>query len=349
MSLHGGNIYDFKRGQECEILDFSSNINPLGPPPEALAAARNALSLINRYPDAKQARIREAFAKWLDVGAESLVFGNGASELIPAVYRALGAKRVLVVSPTFAEYEVCAARLGIEVVRFKTEPGNNFAFPMDEINSAFSSGDLLISCQPNNPTGRAWGAGECAALVDLAAERGGWLMADECFINLADPSCPSLLPALSRGRVVVLRAVTKDFSAPGLRIGFTASPPCIAARIRDELQPWPLNCVGEEFAIACARHNTPFLPLSRAYISAERERLTEGIARHGYEPFPSAANFILVRSMERSGEAIQTALLQHRILIRRCFNFIALDDFYFRVAVRNKKDNDKLLHAVARS
>lgn len=348
MSLHGGNVYDYEpSGKNGGILDFSSNINPYGPPARALAAAKAALASIKKYPDTKQTLIRGAFAKWLGVSEAALVFGNGASELIFASLLALSPRRVLVASPTFAEYETCAARLGIELVRFDTHVRDCFSFPMGYIGDIFSPGDLIIACQPNNPTGRSWSADELRSLARLSEERGGWLMADECFINLTEPPAASCLAMTPGGRVLVLRAVTKDFSAPGLRVGFIAASPDVAARIRRELQPWPLNCVGEAFAVACAGDPEPFLTESRKKIAWQRTFLTERLCAMDFEPFAAAANYILVKSARLSGGELQGRLLKHGILIRRCRNFPSLDDSYFRIAVRDEIDNRKLLLALA--
>ena len=349
MSLHGGNIYDYEpQGEGGEILDFSSNINPYGPPVFALDAAKEALGAVKRYPDTKQVSIRSAFAAWLGISPELLVFGNGASELIAAAFFALKPRRILIASPTFAEYETCAVRLGIEVARFETHEEDDFVFPMKRIETMLSPGDLIVACQPNNPTGRPWSADELRTLVNLCETRGGWLMTDECFISLTEPAASSCLEMTPGGRVLVLRAITKDFSAPGLRVGFLAAKPDLAGTIRGELQPWPLNCVGEAFAIACARNPEPFLAESRRKIAEERVRLTAKLGEMGYEPFPAAANYLLVKSLHIDGRELQNRLLGYGILIRRCGNFPSLDDSFFRIAVRDKIDNDKLLFALAR-
>ncbi len=345
MSLHGGNVYDY--GFPNGILDFSSNINPYGPPAYALAAANEALGAIAKYPDAKQTKIREAFGQWLGVAPDSLAFGNGASELIAAIFAALRPRRILAVSPTFAEYAICAERLCIDAVGLATDENDGFAFPMERVEAVFSSGDLLVACQPNNPTGRAWSRDELEALSRLAEARRGWLMADECFINLTEPAAASCLGMIPGGRVLVLRAITKDFSAPGLRIGFLVAEPSVISSVRRELQPWPLNCVGEAFAIACARNAEPFLTESREKISHERARLVGELRKMGYRPFPAVANYLLVKSPRMRGAEMQSRLLERGILVRRCDNFPSLDDSFFRIAVRSKADNDKLLFALA--
>jgi threonine-phosphate decarboxylase len=344
MSGHGGNIYD--SGAPGDIIDFSSNINQYGPPEFALEAARDALAQMRRYPDTGQREVREAFSGWLGCAPEGMVFGNGASELISAAIEALRPRRVITADPAFADYAECALRHGVPAVGILTSPDDNFAFPMKEIEENFQEGALFVACQPNNPTGRAWTEGELRALIELTRSRGGWLMADECFLNLTFPKVFSCLP-FAGGGVIVIRAITKDFSAPGLRVGYAVSDAETARRIRAALQPWPLNCAGEAFAIACAGNPEPFLGDSARKIASERARLMKGLKTLGYVPYPSSANFILAKSPFIPASKLYERLLGRRLLIRRCANFQGLDDSFFRIAVRGAGDNDELLCALS--
>jgi threonine-phosphate decarboxylase len=345
MTGHGGNIYDFP--DPGGIIDFSSNVNPFGPPEHALSAARDALSAISRYPDARQAEVGEVFAGWLGVERDCLVFGNGASELIYAAVAALRPKRLIVAHPTFSEYESCARLLGIETVGVPSLCRENFAFDMDGLKKTASRGDMVVACQPNNPTGVQWAGGDLESMAELCESLGGYLLCDECFINLARPRPASCIGMIGRKGVVVLRALTKDFAAPGLRVGFAASRPDTARAIRAHIQPWPLNCVGEAFAVACAKRPEPYLGDSARKISLEREKLAAELSDLGYAPNPGCANFLLVRSGRMSAPEVSGALAMRGILIRDCSNFQALGRQYFRVAVRRGPDNAALLAGLA--
>jgi threonine-phosphate decarboxylase len=312
-----------------------------------MAAARDALSRADRYPDARQTAVRGAFSRWLGVPPGGLVFGNGASDLIRAVISALRPPRVVTTLPTFSEYGDCARALGVPVEGVPSDATGYFAFDMAGIEKIFSRGDLLVICQPNNPTGVPWSAGEIRELAGLCASRGGFLLSDECFINLAHPPLPSCLGMIGAGNVVVLRALTKDFAAPGLRVGFASAREDVAAKIREHVQPWPLNCAGEAFAIACAECPEPYLSDSSKRVSWSRAVLSRELAGLGYAPNPAAANFILARSDGMSADEIHSRLLAMSILIRRCANFPALNDKYFRVAVKSTRHNAALLEGLA--
>jgi threonine-phosphate decarboxylase len=341
---HGGNADDFGIPG---LIDFSSSINPFGPPDYALSAARESFGSINRYPDARQAGIRRSFSAWLGVGAERLVFGNGASDLIPAIFAALAPSRVIVTQPTFSEYGFRARAAGLPVLGVPSPPARRFGFDIDGIEKILSRGDLLVICQPNNPTGAAWRAEEISRAAEACRAVGGYLLADECFINLSHPRLPSCIPLTERQNAVVLRAITKDFAAPGLRVGFSISHPDVAGRIRENLQTWPLNCVGESFAVACADNPEPFLENSALGIAALREKLFMNLSDLGFVPNSGRANFLLVRSDMESGVRIFERALKHSVLIRKCDNFPTLDDRYFRVAVKLGPDNAYLLRALA--
>jgi threonine-phosphate decarboxylase len=318
---HGGNTYDFGISG---LADFSSNINPFGPPDYALSAARESLARVNRYPDAGQTRIRRSFSAWLGVDAERLVFGNGASDLIPAIFAALAPSRVIVTHPTFSEYEFRARAIGLPVLGVPSDSLTGFGFNIDGIEKILSRGDLLVICQPNNPTGVAWRAEEISRVAEACRAAGGYLLADECFINLSHPCPPSCIPLAERRNTVVLRAVTKDFSAPGLRVGFTVSHPDVSRGIRENLQAWPLNCVGESFAAACADNPEPFLGNSALEISALREKMSLALRDLGFVPNPGRANFLLVRSDRESAGRIFEYALKYSVLLSQCENWPTL-------------------------
>jgi threonine-phosphate decarboxylase len=314
-----------------------------------MEAASNALRHVHVYPDARQAAACNAFSQWLGVPPDWLVFGSGASELIRAVIAALKPARAIVTLPTFSAYGSCALSYGIPVKGVPSDAANDFSFDLGGIGKIFSEGDLLVICQPNNPTGVAWKEGELRELARLCSASGGYMLADECFINLAHPPLPSCMDMLDSGRVIVLRALTKDFAAPGLRVGFIAAEAGVALALREQVQPWPLNCIGEAFEIACAKNPEPYLQNSAKKIAALRDALSSGLASLGFSPNPSSANFILVRSrvFEFSAGELHDLLLRRSILIRKCANFPALDDSCFRVAVRNAEDNAVLLSGLA--
>ncbi|MCX7829054.1 MAG: histidinol-phosphate aminotransferase family protein [Thermanaerothrix sp.] len=327
-----------------KVLDFSSNVNPYGPPKGALRAARLALKRANLYPDPDHTALREAFAKWLAVKPEMTCFGNGASELIGAVMMALRPKRMVTFSPTFGEYGAWASRLGIPVLEIPMR-APCFEPPLEDLDRRLEKGDLLVICQPNNPTGRAYSDLELKAITRACHDAGAYLLADECFINLTYPPSRSIIDngSIPAGSIA-LRAFTKDFSAPGLRVGAAVTTPETVGIVRRALQPWPLNCAGEAFATWCSLNPEPFLQESREKLAAEREYLTRSLRAMGFEPLNSSVNFILCTSPWEAKDLLNQ-LKPMGILIRTCESF-GLGKHYVRIAVKDRKSNRTLIGAI---
>lgn len=347
MTQHGGRIHDHHAPDK--ILDYSANINPYGPPKEALKAASRALFEGSRhYPDPDQRLLRTGLSEWLGFPDDHFAAGNGAGDLILRTLLALKPQRVLSVHPTFSEYADHARLLDIPYVSLPLETDKGFAYPVEALVAAIAPGDLVIVCQPNNPTGRPWERVELEALLDACRSGGATLMVDECFINLSWPEIPSLAANPWPGNFIALRAFTKDFSAPGLRVGYLIASPGTASKVRETGQPWSLNVPGEAFAIWCCREGKRFLTQTRERLARQREKLTAGLADLGFNVSPGAANFLLARS-PLPGKVLQEGLLPRGILVRRCDNFPGLDDNFIRVAVRTGSENDRLLAALART
>jgi threonine-phosphate decarboxylase len=343
MSLHGGRIWDCDDPRSW--LDFSANINPWGPPAFAVEAAREALHWADRYPDSESRALRSALASVTGHPVEGIVVGNGAGDLIRALFASLRPRRFLTAEPTFAEYGDVARTLEIPVVSFPLRPDDGFAFPVEALCGALGGGDLVLACQPNNPTGRAWTAEELGRLLGAATARGAVLVVDECFRNLTVPRGPSFQCAPWPEGLFLLRAFTKDFSLPGLRVGYLLASPQRATTVRSFLQPWPINCVGEAAALACLEKGASFIADCQARLAIARQGLEEGLRIRGFQVFPGAANYLLCRS-SRDGASLQRGLAPFRILIRRCHSFPGLDDFFIRLAVRSVEDNARLLSAL---
>ncbi|QTX33000.1 histidinol-phosphate aminotransferase family protein [Aminithiophilus ramosus] len=343
MSLHGGRIWE--RDDPRSWVDFSANINPWGPPLFAVKAARRALAWIDRYPDGESRSLREALERATGRDRRGIVVGNGAGDLIRALFASLRPRRFLTVEPTFAEYGDVARSLAIPVRAFPLDAAEGFAFPVEALCDVLDEGDLLLACQPNNPTGRAWTEGELECLLKAAEARGALLVVDECFLNLTVPAAATLFRHPWPKGLFLLRAFTKDFALPGLRVGYLLASEEAVGRVRAFLQPWPLNCVGEAAARACLEEGGPFLSRCRKRLASARQAFSEGLAARGFAVFPGAANYLLCRS-PLDGKTLQERLVPSKILVRRCHTFPGLDDGFVRLAVRSEEENGRFIEAL---
>ena len=322
-----------------ELLDFSQNINPLGAPGNALEAARRSLyEDSGRYPDLEYTGLRGALAAYLGVGAEMVVPTNGGAEaLFLAARAAATGGSALVLEPTFSEYAAAARASGMEPVRTvarRREEG----FRWDPTALGDLEGiSVVFLCNPNNPTGDSLGRGEVLEVAARVQEAGAVLVVDEAFADFV-PGI-SVTDMVDRG-LWVARSFTKFFAIPGLRLGCLV---CDDAGRIQALQPsWPVNAVAAAAGIAAVGDRN-FAEASIAEVTRLREDLFRALdPLPGLQPFPGAANFLLVCGPE----GLPGRLVRRGVLVRGCGPFHGLGPEYFRVAVRDAEENGRLVAAI---
>jgi threonine-phosphate decarboxylase len=321
-----------------DLLDFSQNINPFGPPPEALEAARRALyEESGVYPDLKYTRLREALARYLDAPPETIVPTNGGAEALFLAAGAAGEGGALILEPTFSEYAAAARASGREVVRRPVRrPEDGFRFDHTVLED-LSGISLVFLCNPNNPTGDSLDYGEILGVADHVRKAGAILVVDEAFADFT--------PGISVSSMVgeglwVARSFTKFFAIPGLRLGCLV---CDDADSVQRLQPsWPVNAVAAAAGIAAAG-DSGFTEASVSEVVRLRGNLFDALDDlPGLQPFSGAANFLLVRGPE----GLVGRLARRGLLVRGCGPFMGLGSDFFRVAVRGEAENGRLISAL---
>ena len=345
---HGGDIYSYKE----KMLDFSTNINPLGVHPKVIEAAREALSEVENYPDTECRRLRAELSKKHEVPAEHIVCGNGAAEIIFNVVLAKKPKKVLLVSPTFSEYEQAIDVIGAEKKYYDLSPEDGFLIKEDILDTIDNTVDMVFICNPNNPTGRLVDRDLLLKIVDKCVESDVFLVVDECFLDFSDGyDNASLIPYLQKyeRNLMVLRAFTKMYAIPGLRLGYgLCGDAVLHEKIREIRQPWSVSVVSEAAGIAaCGLENIE--EETRNFVKRERKRVMDSLRELSAEKirvFDSDANYILFRAVAVEGKNLDELLLKKSIMIRNCGNYRGLHNDYFRIAVKKKDENDRLIKAL---
>ena len=348
---HGGNIFAVARSlgvSPSEILDFSANINPLGPAPGVRGALMDAFGSLVHYPDSDCTDLREALALGHGVKPSNICVANGSTELIYLLPRLAPGKRALVIAPSFSEYAKALLRDNIQMKHFVLESTDGFALSLEQIGKSLNDGfELCIIGNPGNPTGRLYPLAEIKELYHLCRAAGCLLVIDEAFMDFCEEASAKHIASCCDG-ILVLRSMTKFHALPGLRLGYAFGSEGIIDRLTENRAPWSVNTPAQAAGLASLA-DTDYAAATRKMIVTERERLSAGLAAiPGLRPFPSAANFILVEIVHGPAAGdLAERLIGELILIRNCANFTGLDDRFFRVAVRGRADNDRLLGAIA--
>jgi threonine-phosphate decarboxylase len=342
---HGGDLARAARlwnPADGKMLDFSSNINPLGPPPGLINILRKALPEIVSYPSPQARELREKLAQHLDVPIERLLLGNGANELIHLLLLWRRPRRVLVPAPSFSEYERAAVLAGAPVERYPLPPDGEF--DGHALGRKIERGDLLVICNPNNPSGKLYRRSELLPLIREAVRRGAAVMIDESFIPLTGHPEESLRDLQSEQLWVVL-SLTKIWALPGLRLGCAVGPVAEVAKISRWGDPWRVNNLAQKAGIYCIERKG-FLEKTLALVEKERAFLSCRFQETGaFRVFEGAANFLLLQGLDPAFDVAvyQEYLARRGVLIRRADNFCGLDRRYFRISVRKRRENLRLL------
>ncbi|MFZ5965597.1 MAG: threonine-phosphate decarboxylase CobD [Bacillota bacterium] len=347
---HGGNVYEIAEAygfKEEEIVDFSANINPLGLPKSFKKALVENIHVVEKYPDPEYKSLVQTIAEANHVAPENIIVGNGATEIIFSIISALRAKRCLLTAPTFLEYERALTKAGCDVVFYYLKEKNDFQVD-DGIFGALEDVDLLILCNPNNPTGKLVDRERLKEILRLCAEKRIHLIVDEAFIDFVDePQQDTLRQYIDEYKnIYIIRALTKFFALPGLRIGYgISSNTVLLEKVRNEKEPWTVNSYAA-LAGEILLKDEAYIQESRSWILKERCYLYDALGKiSGIKVFKPEANYILIK-MEKEGIHLHKELLMRKILIRQCGNYENLNQQFYRVAIKDRESNEKLIQAM---
>lgn len=333
--VHGGDVYRYEN-----VIDFSANINPYGPPERVIEAVRKSAESLYRYPDIRCEKLRHALAAREGVLEEWLIFGNGAAELLFSLALAVKPKRALIQLPSFAEYARALASVDCEILSYRTCAGDGFHIREDILEQITEELDLLILCNPNNPTGTLIKPQLLEKIAEKCKQNGVYLVLDECFLDFTGQTGASGKRWLNTNPMLfILKAFTKLYSIPGVRLGYgLSSNAALSERMEAVRQPWSVSAPAQAAGLS-ALEETRFAAGSVEKIAAEKARMMQKMKNGGYKVYESAANYIFFEGRETLWEECLAA----GILIRDCSNYPGLHKGYFRAAVRRKKENDLLL------
>lgn len=348
---HGGNIREYLQGTllfDSALIDFSANINPLGLSSKArLTITKNINGLVH-YPEPDSKSLKESLAHFYNIDDRNILVGNGSIELVYLIPKAAKANKILIITPTFSEYEFAARANGSEIAFFPTEEGDNFKIGLHNLGQLLPRVDLVFLCNPNNPTGSYLLLEEMLFLVKLCQEYGTLLVLDEVFMDFVRPFDKDALVnlAIRNKRLILLRSLTKFFALPGLRIGYAICHCEWVKRVSSLQYPWNLNSLAQAAGREVLK-DKEYVYKSREYVIKEKEYLFDRLKDiKGLKVFSPSSNFILCKLEDcaiKSAEILNEKLIKKRMIVRNCSNFRGLNEKFFRVAVRKRAENLRLI------
>jgi threonine-phosphate decarboxylase len=346
----GGNIYRLAeelKMQERQVMDFSSSANLLGVSKKIKAELRRHLKFLNHYPDNDTRRLRKRLSQYHGVDPETILCGNGSTELIHLTARLLNPKKVFVTAPTYSGYER-AVRISSksQVASFGLQKENNFDIEPEALINAIKGEmpcDMVFLCNPNNPTGRLLKREDVKRIAEAAKELRCYLIVDEAFIDFC-PEDSVIKYAGENPYLIVIRTMAHFHALSGLRIGYGVFPHDLVRRLRQDKEPWTVNSLAQRAAVV-ALQDKAYRKETFSLLKQEKRLLEKNFKKLGIEVFPSDINFYLLRAPDAA--RISKHLKQRGILVRDCSDFRGLDSSYMRVAVKSHKENSILIRELS--
>jgi threonine-phosphate decarboxylase len=339
-AIHGGRVHEAARRlgvDPASILDFSANLNPLGPPEGMIAALHSALPhALSAYPDTDAPAVCELLCKRHRTMHENLVLGHGGAALLLLALRALAPRRVLVPQPCFSEQPRALAAVGAEMAPLALP---EMRLRLEDLDPDRFGCDAVLLTNPHNPTGQLIPKADLRRWIK--AHPHAALLVDEAFMDYAEAE--SVLPeVLARPKTVVLRSLTKFFAMPGLRVGYAYADVSTAARMRELQEGWPVGQL-ELVAAEAALRDEAYAARTLELFHEEAPRWAQALRGLGLRVFPSAGPYVLVQLPGSFGSRLAELLAQDGILVRTCAAWPGLDDRFVRLAVKDADAHERLL------
>lgn len=345
-------IYGIKKE---DIISFSANVNPLGLSYKLKSTLSEHLDVITSYPDREYTGLRNVISEYVLCPACNIMVGNGSTELISLFIQTIHPAKALIIGPTYSEYEREVSLGGGTSLYFPLEEAEDFRLNEDALKLQLNEGiDLLIICNPNNPTSGAVTRKQMRRILDVCKQYDIYVMVDETYIEFAeDYESINSVPLTSiYNNLIILRGISKFFASPGLRLGYAITGNTDLIReINAQKNPWTINSLAEVAGRLMFTDNE-YIEATKDLIFSERERVTNALRQIDslkvYEPI---ANFVLVQSLRDDIDAdfLFDAAIKEGLMIRNCKTFPFLNNKFFRLCFMKPADNDRLLDVIRKA
>lgn len=355
LQFHGSDLEKVEKHYHIpkeQITCFSGNVNPFGLSKTVKNKISSHLDFISSYPDREYTSLRNSIHTYCHVPSEHILVGNGVTELISLLIEQLAPKKTLILGPTYSEYSRELSFCGSHISHYYLESENQFQLDVSAFLSTLEEGfDLLILCNPNNPTSSVIFQSELKEILSFCKAHHTFVMIDETYVEFCQDFHSITAVPLTElfDNLIVLRGVSKFFAAPGLRLGYAiASNQPLFKAMKNRQLPWSLNSIGS-YAGEQLFFDTDYIVQTNQLITSERTRILETLHTFQqlevYEPY---ANFFLVKIKAESITAFDVFehCIRKGLMIRDCSSFPHLNGEFIRFCILFPDDNTKLLSAL---
>lgn len=331
------------------ITSFSANVNPLGVSPLLRETLASHIDAITTYPDREYTALRRCIAEYAGTDYENILVGNGSTELISLFIQLEHPKKAMIIGPTYSEYEREISLGGGTCLYYPLKEEQDFALDVSHFTAQLNETiDLLVICNPNNPTSTAISRTDMRQILDVCKQHDIFVMVDETYVEFAPHYDEiSAVPLTSYyNNIIILRGTSKFFAAPGLRLGYaiTGNRDLIKT-INSRKNPWTINSLAV-VAGEIMFQDTAYIEQTKALISSERSRMYEALKKDSrYKVYEPTANFILVKILDDNltSDQLFEKAIRKSMMIRDCSTFPFLNNKFFRFCIMEPEMNDKLL------
>lgn len=345
---HGGNIYALAQKLGCgpdAIVDVSSNINPLGPPPGLMEHLKTNLAAICALPEVDGQRMSAKMADLLGVDSHCVLAGAGTTQFIHTMFGALSSRRVLIAGPTYADYSDACHMHNLAPRFILAHAEDRFSPDLPLLAQSAGNHDTVVICNPNNPTGALISKETLQPLCRKHPHT--CFVIDESYLPFVPESEMQSMVGSGLDNVIVLHSLSKIFRLPGLRIGFLIAGRRVVEKFQGILPPWRLNSMAQAAVDFLHSHRdgiAAFVRRTHDYINRERDRFHEIVSRNkALNLYPSCTSFVLIELPENETAArVCDVFGRERILVRNCSNFHGLTDRFIRIAMNRSEVNSKV-------
>ena len=297
-----------------------------------------------------EVQLRKKIAEFNSLDLSNIIVGNGATEILFLYLKALKPKKVLILAPCFAEYERALKSASAEINYFELKESDNFYPNIENLKKEIETNnyDLLLFCNPNNPTGQFIKLQDIKKIIDICENKNTKIFVDEAFIEFIENWQEKTVSLFKNKNIFIMRAFTKFFAIPGLRLGYGIGfDEEILNKMWDEKEPWTVNTFANLAGLVML-DDKEYIEKSEKWILEEKKFMYKELSEFQYlKAYRTECNFILLKIQNISSTSLRDKMIEKNILIRDASNFKFLDYHFVRLAIKDRESNIKVLEALA--